>query len=265
MRARESRRTSDVVRGQGGLRDRRRKRHGPARRAAHGRRRSEGGRRRHRRGGPRDDRRGAGHHPHPATRRDRQRRRPHHREGGRGPARADRPRLQRSGHHAHRAPDGAGHGDDPAHHGGRLQRSGPRRQGDPARHARARPRRPDQLRVDRGLGPDPALRRLQRRQVRRRGLQRGAVPREPGPRRPHPRGLSAARWTRRSSIRPSRSPRSWSRASRSRRRRCSTPSSATLDRGRPFCFPDTPTKLAWILRRFAPGLVWSWVHRIEGR
>ena len=38
-----------------------------------------------------------------------------------------------------------------------------------------------------------------------------------------------------------------------------------LAKGKPFCFPTFPTKLAWILRRYAPGLVWSWVHRVEGR
>ena len=37
-----------------------------------------------------------------------------------------------------------------------------------------------------------------------------------------------------------------------------------LAKGKPFCFPTFQTKLAWILRRFAPGLVWSWVHRVEG-
>jgi NAD(P)-dependent dehydrogenase (short-subunit alcohol dehydrogenase family) len=38
-----------------------------------------------------------------------------------------------------------------------------------------------------------------------------------------------------------------------------------LAKGKPFCFPNNQTKLAWIMRRFAPGLVWSWVHRIEGQ
>ncbi len=38
-----------------------------------------------------------------------------------------------------------------------------------------------------------------------------------------------------------------------------------LARGRAFCFPNAQTKLAWILRRFVPGLMWSWVHRVEGR
>ncbi len=37
-----------------------------------------------------------------------------------------------------------------------------------------------------------------------------------------------------------------------------------LATGKPFCFPNAQTKLAWIMRRFAPGLVWSWVHRVEG-
>jgi len=38
-----------------------------------------------------------------------------------------------------------------------------------------------------------------------------------------------------------------------------------LAKGRPFCFPTAQTKLAQIMRRFAPGLVWSMVHRVEGR
>ena len=38
-----------------------------------------------------------------------------------------------------------------------------------------------------------------------------------------------------------------------------------LAKGRPFCFPNAQTKLAWLMRRLAPGLVWSWVHRVEGR
>jgi len=38
-----------------------------------------------------------------------------------------------------------------------------------------------------------------------------------------------------------------------------------LAKGRAFCFPTAQTKLAQILRRFAPGLVWSMVHRVEGR
>jgi NAD(P)-dependent dehydrogenase (short-subunit alcohol dehydrogenase family) len=38
-----------------------------------------------------------------------------------------------------------------------------------------------------------------------------------------------------------------------------------LEKGRPFCFPTAQTKLAQIMRRFAPGLVWSMVHRVEGR
>ena len=37
-----------------------------------------------------------------------------------------------------------------------------------------------------------------------------------------------------------------------------------LAKDRPFCFPNTQTKIAWLMRRFAPGLVWSWVHRVEG-
>lgn len=38
-----------------------------------------------------------------------------------------------------------------------------------------------------------------------------------------------------------------------------------LAKGRPFCFPTAQTKLAQLMRRFAPGLVWSMVHRVEGR
>jgi len=38
-----------------------------------------------------------------------------------------------------------------------------------------------------------------------------------------------------------------------------------LAKGRAFCFPTAQTKLAQLLRRFAPGLVWSMVHRVEGR
>jgi NAD(P)-dependent dehydrogenase (short-subunit alcohol dehydrogenase family) len=38
-----------------------------------------------------------------------------------------------------------------------------------------------------------------------------------------------------------------------------------LAKGKPFCFPTAQTKLAQIMRRFAPGLVWSMVHRVEGR
>jgi NAD(P)-dependent dehydrogenase (short-subunit alcohol dehydrogenase family) len=38
-----------------------------------------------------------------------------------------------------------------------------------------------------------------------------------------------------------------------------------LAKGKAFCFPNAQTKLAWIMRRFAPGLVWSLVHRVEGR
>jgi short-subunit dehydrogenase len=38
-----------------------------------------------------------------------------------------------------------------------------------------------------------------------------------------------------------------------------------LAKGKAFCFPNAQTKLAWILRRLAPGLVWSWVHRVEGQ
>lgn len=34
--------------------------------------------------------------------------------------------------------------------------------------------------------------------------------------------------------------------------------------GKPFCFPNLQTKIAWIMRRLAPNLVWSWVHRVEG-
>lgn len=38
-----------------------------------------------------------------------------------------------------------------------------------------------------------------------------------------------------------------------------------LAKGRPFCFPTAQTKLAQIMRRLAPGFVWSMVHRVEGR
>jgi NAD(P)-dependent dehydrogenase (short-subunit alcohol dehydrogenase family) len=38
-----------------------------------------------------------------------------------------------------------------------------------------------------------------------------------------------------------------------------------LAKGKPFCFPTAQTKVAQIMRRFAPGLVWSMVHRVEGR
>jgi len=38
-----------------------------------------------------------------------------------------------------------------------------------------------------------------------------------------------------------------------------------LAKGRPFCFPTAQTKLAHIMRRLAPGFVWSMVHRVEGR
>jgi NAD(P)-dependent dehydrogenase (short-subunit alcohol dehydrogenase family) len=38
-----------------------------------------------------------------------------------------------------------------------------------------------------------------------------------------------------------------------------------LAKGKPFCFPTAQTKFAQILRRLAPGLVWSMVHRVEGQ
>ncbi|MCP5059763.1 MAG: SDR family oxidoreductase [bacterium] len=38
-----------------------------------------------------------------------------------------------------------------------------------------------------------------------------------------------------------------------------------LAKGKPFCFPTAQTKFTQILRRLAPGLVWSMVHRVEGR
>ena len=38
-----------------------------------------------------------------------------------------------------------------------------------------------------------------------------------------------------------------------------------LAKGRPFCFPTAQTKLAQVMRRLVPGLVWSTVHRVEGR
>ncbi|MCP4007533.1 MAG: SDR family oxidoreductase [bacterium] len=38
-----------------------------------------------------------------------------------------------------------------------------------------------------------------------------------------------------------------------------------LAKGKAFCFPTATTKFAQILRRFVPGLMWSMVHRVEGR
>jgi NAD(P)-dependent dehydrogenase (short-subunit alcohol dehydrogenase family) len=38
-----------------------------------------------------------------------------------------------------------------------------------------------------------------------------------------------------------------------------------LAKGKPFCFPTAQTKFAQIMRRLAPGLVWSMVHRVEGQ
>ncbi len=38
-----------------------------------------------------------------------------------------------------------------------------------------------------------------------------------------------------------------------------------LAKGRPFCFPTAQTKLAQVMRRLVPGLMWSMVHRVEGR
>jgi NAD(P)-dependent dehydrogenase (short-subunit alcohol dehydrogenase family) len=38
-----------------------------------------------------------------------------------------------------------------------------------------------------------------------------------------------------------------------------------LAKGKPFCFPTAQTKFAQIVRRLAPGLVWSMVHRVEGQ
>ncbi len=37
-----------------------------------------------------------------------------------------------------------------------------------------------------------------------------------------------------------------------------------LAKGKPFCFPNGQTKLAQVMRRLFPGLVWWGVHRIEG-
>lgn len=37
-----------------------------------------------------------------------------------------------------------------------------------------------------------------------------------------------------------------------------------LAKGKAFCFPNAQTKIAQVMRRFLPGLVWSWVHRVEG-
>ncbi len=38
-----------------------------------------------------------------------------------------------------------------------------------------------------------------------------------------------------------------------------------LAKGKPFCFPNGQTKLAQVMRRLVPGLVWWGVHRIEGQ
>ena len=38
-----------------------------------------------------------------------------------------------------------------------------------------------------------------------------------------------------------------------------------LAKGKVFCFPTAQTKFAQIMRRLAPGLVWSMVHLIEGQ
>jgi hypothetical protein len=38
-----------------------------------------------------------------------------------------------------------------------------------------------------------------------------------------------------------------------------------LAKGKCFCFPTAQTKLAQVLRRFVPGLMWWGVHRIEGQ
>ena len=38
-----------------------------------------------------------------------------------------------------------------------------------------------------------------------------------------------------------------------------------LAKGKPFCFPNGQTKLAQVMRRLFPGLVWWGVHRIEGQ
>jgi NAD(P)-dependent dehydrogenase (short-subunit alcohol dehydrogenase family) len=38
-----------------------------------------------------------------------------------------------------------------------------------------------------------------------------------------------------------------------------------LAKGKPFCFPTGQTKLAQVMRRLFPGLVWWGVHRIEGQ
>jgi NAD(P)-dependent dehydrogenase (short-subunit alcohol dehydrogenase family) len=37
-----------------------------------------------------------------------------------------------------------------------------------------------------------------------------------------------------------------------------------LAKGKPFCFPNGQTKLAQVMRRLFPGLVWWGVHRVEG-
>ena len=38
-----------------------------------------------------------------------------------------------------------------------------------------------------------------------------------------------------------------------------------LAKGKPFCFPNGQTKLAQVMRRLFPGLVWGGVHRSEGQ
>jgi hypothetical protein len=38
-----------------------------------------------------------------------------------------------------------------------------------------------------------------------------------------------------------------------------------LAKGTPFCFPTPGPSSPGIMRRFAPDLVWSWLHRIEGQ
>jgi len=38
-----------------------------------------------------------------------------------------------------------------------------------------------------------------------------------------------------------------------------------LAKGKAFCFPTAQTKLAQVMRRLVPGLLWSVVHRVEGQ
>ena len=37
-----------------------------------------------------------------------------------------------------------------------------------------------------------------------------------------------------------------------------------LARGRLMSFPDRPSRINWRVRRFAPGLMWRFMHHVEG-